>query len=173
MMITTERPTKTTGLLVASWAVGGFTLIIASAVLRLLPHAFDAIRTGLSALQWIILILWSLFMLFSEGYRGFQKQFSPRFATRLQYLLNKPGRYDLILAPFYCMCYFHAPKKRVITSWSLTLGIVLLVIIVRLFPQPWRGIIDVGVVLGLLYGLIWVYILTLRVVDGKANYITS
>ncbi|MDO8266138.1 MAG: hypothetical protein Q7T41_04320 [Candidatus Saccharibacteria bacterium] len=41
--------------------------------------------------------------------------------------------------------------------WSLTLGIVLIVFIVKHFSQPWRGIVDLGVVAGLSYGLVSTY----------------
>ncbi|NRB73301.1 MAG: hypothetical protein HRU46_02985, partial [Verrucomicrobiales bacterium] len=41
-----------------------------------------------------------------------------------------------------------------IIAFSLTIGIILLILLVRFLPQPWRGIVDFGVVLGLSYGLI-------------------
>jgi hypothetical protein len=47
-----------------------------------------------------------------------------------------------------------APRRRRITSISVTAGIIILVILVRYLSQPWRGIIDGGVVVGLLWGLI-------------------
>ena len=50
------------------------------------------------------------------------------------------------------MGYFHARRRTRITAIALTLGIVVLVILVSLCPQPWRGIIDFGVVLGLAWG---------------------
>jgi hypothetical protein len=47
------------------------------------------------------------------------------------------------------MGYFHAPKRRRVTSLSVTAGIIVLIILVRLLPQPWRGMVDAGVVVGL------------------------
>ena len=38
-------------------------------------------------------------------------------------------------------------------SFLVTSAIIILVLLVRLLPQPWRGIIDAGVVLGLLLGI--------------------
>jgi hypothetical protein len=52
------------------------------------------------------------------------------------------------------MGYFYATRRRKITSISLTLGIVLLIILVHFVPQPWRGIIDFGVVVGLAWGIV-------------------
>ena len=151
----------------AIWGILGITLIIASAITRVLPHVFDAFNVGLSPVEWIVLILWCVFMVVAEGYRGFQKLFSPRVAARTWHLVNHGRTVDLILAPLYCIGYFHTTRKRMITSWSLTAGITLLVLIVRYLSQPWRGIIDSGVVLGLFYGLIWVYIFTIRTFKGR------
>jgi hypothetical protein len=130
--------------------------------MRVTPRVFDAFNIGLTPIQWFVLIAWCGFMLVAEGYRGFQKLFSPRVAARTFYLINHGRTVDLVFAPFFCMGYFHATRKRVITSWSLTAVITLLIVGVRFIAQPWRGIIDSGVVLGLLYGLVWVYIFTLR-----------
>jgi len=52
------------------------------------------------------------------------------------------------------MGYFHAKRKTRITAICLTLGIVLLVVLVRYLPTPWRGLVDFGVVLGLSYGIL-------------------
>ena len=51
------------------------------------------------------------------------------------------------------MGYFHAPRRRKIVSLTLTAGIFILVLVVHRIPQPWRGIIDAGVVAGLAWGL--------------------
>jgi hypothetical protein len=93
-------------------------------------------------------------MLVAEGYRGFQKKFSPRTAARVKYLRDHPTWPRVLLAPFFCMGYFYAKRKTRIIAICLTLGIILLVVLVRFLDQPWRGIVDFGVVLGLSYGLI-------------------
>ena len=136
--------------------------------MRILPRATAIFNLKLTLLEWIVLIGWSIFMVITEGYRGFQKQFSPRFAARTWHLVNHGKPVDLILAPLYCMGYFHATKKRMLTSWLLTAGIALLIIIVSFMPQPWRGIVDWGVLAGLLYGLFWVYVFIVRVVKSRS-----
>jgi hypothetical protein len=104
--------------------------------------------------QWMALILWTLFMGIAEGYRGFQQRFSPRVAARARYLRDHPTLVRMLLAPLFCMGYFHANRRTQITSISLTAGIVVLVVLVSFCPQPWRGIIDCGVVVGLMWGMI-------------------
>lgn len=148
------------------WGLGGIFLLIGSAVVRLTPYAIEALRMDLTLLQWVVAIVWTGFMLVAEGYRGFQKQFSPRVVARAKYLSENPNPLHLLLAPFFCMAFFHATKKRKIVTWCLTLGIIGLIIIVRQLPQPWRGIIDIGVVLGLVYGLLWVAIYAVQCFGG-------
>jgi len=155
-----------------AWAVIGLTLLFTSAIFRLLPHAIEALHSDLSFVNWIILLLWCGFMVFSEGYSGFQKQFSPRFASRALYLFNNPLPMHIVLAPLFCVGYIHATKKRMLTAWLVSLGIVLLVLVVRHVPQPWRGIIDTGVILGLTYGLLSVYSSCNRVMKTK-KYATN
>jgi hypothetical protein len=52
------------------------------------------------------------------------------------------------------MGYFHATRRTKIVAYSLSFGILILVILVHRLDQPWRGIIDAGVVLGLGWGVV-------------------
>ncbi|MGE9296119.1 MAG: hypothetical protein ACQKBV_07530 [Puniceicoccales bacterium] len=149
-----------------TWGLGGVFLLIGSAVYRLTPYAAEALQSGLTTFQWVAAILWSVFMLVAEGYRGFQKQFSPRVVARSKYLATHPKPLHVLLAPAFCMGFFHATKKRITVTWCLFTGIVILIIIVRTLPQPWRGIVDLGVVLGLAYGLLWILIYAAKCYGG-------
>jgi hypothetical protein len=44
------------------------------------------------------------------------------------------------------------PRKRLITSWAVSLGVATLVAMVKRLPGVWRCILDAGVVVGLSYG---------------------
>ncbi len=142
------------GTLGAIWGITGVSLLLGSAIYRLGPLAVNAFAHDFLWYHWLSLALIVLFMAYAEGYRGFQQRFSPRVAARARYLKEHPKVLHVILAPFFCMGYFHATRRRKITSISLTVGIVILVLLVRLLSQPWRGIIDAGVVLGLIWGLV-------------------
>jgi len=141
------------------WAILGVSALLVRAILPLSARALEALEMELSTMQWIILIVFALFMMMAEGYRGFQKKFSPRTAARIRYLRQNPTGLRVALAPFFAMGFFDANRKTRLTAWILTLGIIALVILVSLCPQPWRGIIDFGVVLGLSWGLVsfWIY----------------
>jgi len=137
---------------VLAWGVGSVLLVLMQAVIRLSPMAVDALRSDLDWVHWGFLGVWVPFMLWSEAYRGFHKKFSPRVAARALYLVDHPRWWRLLLAAPFCMGLFHATRRRLITSWCVLGGIVVLVAGVRHLHQPWRGLVDVGVVLGLFAG---------------------
>jgi hypothetical protein len=138
----------------AFWGLAGVFVLLGSAIYRLTPLAVDAFSYEFRWYHWLSFILIVIAMAYMEGYRAFQQAFSPRVAARARYLRDHPNVLHTLLAPLFCMAYFHAPRRRRITSLSVTAGIILLVILVRLLAQPWRGIIDGGVVIGLAWGLV-------------------
>jgi hypothetical protein len=155
------------GILGAIWGLIGVLLLLGSAVYRLTPLAIDAFSYAFTWYHWLSLFLILLFMAYAEGYRGFQKGFSPRVAARALYLKNHPRLLHSLLGPFFCMGFFHASRRRKITSFSVTSGIIVLIILVRFLAQPWRGIIDAGVVVGLAWGLVSLIIFSLQAFTSK------
>jgi hypothetical protein len=147
-----------TGVLGAVWGIAGFSLLLGYTIYRLAPMAIATFSYPLSWYHWGALLVNTLAMAYLEGYRGFQKGFSPRVAARAKYLYDHPNLGYALLAPFFCFGYFHTSKKRQTVAISLTVGIVILVLLVRLLEQPWRGIVDAGVVVGLTWGLVSVFI---------------
>jgi hypothetical protein len=142
------------GTLGACWGLAGVLTLLLSACVRLWPKALDAFAHPFAWYHWVSLTLIVPGMAYAEGYKGFQKAFSPRTAARARHLRQNPRIGRVILAPFFCMGYFHATKHRKITSISLTLGIIVLIILVSFTSQPWRGIIDAGVIAGLAWGIV-------------------
>lgn len=149
-------------LLGVSWGLGGFLLLMASAFRRLVPMSAGAFDHELGAVHYAALIVWLVFMIYSEAYKGFHRAFAPRFGARLKHLYDHPSPLLVAFAPLYAMCYIHATRKRRIVVFSLTTGIILLIILIKQLPQPWRGIIDVGVVAGLFLGTLSVIHFTIR-----------
>ena len=143
-----------------TWILAGVVLLLGSAVYRLGNRASGILSMNLSWVHWVALVAMVVFMGYSEGYRGFQQSFSPRVGARARYLWLHAGSLEAILAPFFLLGYFRAEKKRQILSLLLTAMIVALVLTVRLLPSPWWEIVDVGVVVGLAWGLysllIWI-----------------
>ncbi len=142
------------GLIAAVWAIVGLLVLLGFASWHLSAYTITSFQMSLTWIHWVVFFGFTIFMAYSEGYKGFQKKFSPRFAARCKYLLNNTTVLQLILAPIFCMAYFHAPKKRVIATFALTIMIILFILSFRFIPQPLKGILDFGVVIGLIWGVI-------------------
>jgi hypothetical protein len=101
---------------------------------------------------YIFTCLWFAYV---EGYKGFQTKFSPLVVSRSFTLQPSSSPFHhLLFAPFYSMGLFHATKKRMIISWSVSIGVAVIVAAVKRLPYPWRNIVDAGVVVGLTWGTI-------------------
>ncbi len=137
----------------ALWGLGGVVALLASATCRLAAVALQAFDGPWALPHWVALIAVLCGMGYAEGYHGFQRRFSPRVAARARWLRSHPRPLLVALAPLFCMGFLHATRRRRIASFCLAAGIVLLVLGVGMLDQPWRGIIDAGVVLGLAWGV--------------------
>ena len=93
-------------------------------------------------------------MAWAEGYRGFQLRFSPRVAARALHVYEHPTLPRLLFAPLFCTGYFDATARLKGTVWIGTTLIVLAVLLFNRMPQPWRGILDAGVMVGLSWGTV-------------------
>ena len=137
----------------AWWGLLGVIMVVGDAMIRLATYAYGAIAAGMNGWQWALFIANAVFMAYAEGYRGFQLKFAPRVAARALYLRNTPvPLWVRICAPLFCVGYFGAnPRIRKI-AWFGTFGVILLVLLIQQLSQPWRGIVDIGVVIGLTWG---------------------
>ena len=139
--------------------------LLSMSVVRLAGPALDLQHEALGPHHLVVLVLWSAFMVYAEAWRGFHRMFSPRVVKRA---FTFPDRLGLqLIAPLVCTGLFHATRKRRIVAWCLVSGIFVLVLIVRSLPAPWRGIVDVGVVLGLAGGTLSIGYHALRALRGE------
>ena len=147
----------------ALWGVGGVLLLLAQALVRLTPLAIEPVAEGqLSVGQGVLYAGWVVTNAYAEGYRGFQRRFSPRVVGRAVWLASHRKPLHVIFAPLYCMSFFHATRRGRITAWVFTGVLVAVIAVVKLVPQPWRGIIDGGVVVGLLWGAASIVVLLVQ-----------
>jgi hypothetical protein len=151
----------------AIWGIGGMSVLFCSALFRLYPYTMELSHLTMAPVHWAALAASLGFMGYMEGYKGFHCRFSPRAAARALYLKDNPTPLRILLAPLFCMGFFHATRRRKIAAYSLTAMIIILIILIRRFPQPWRGIVDAGVLLGLGWGVITVWYFSLRAFFGK------
>lgn len=151
-------------LLVAAWGVGGVLLLLGQAIWRLGERAFELFEHALTPLQTLVLGVWVVLSLYGEGYRAFQLRFSPRVVARALYLARHGSPWQALLAPAFCMSLFSSTRRGVIVAWSTVFMVIGLVLLVSQLPQPWRGIVDAGVALALLWGALAIVVFFVRAV---------
>ena len=150
------------------WGVAGVIAFLMLAVFRLTPNVLELELFAMDWWHWLSLVLFVPYMIYAEGYKGFHRNFSPRVVLRAHHLLSKPKPVLVIFAPVYAMGYFHATDKRKRVSFILTAALLVLILIVRNFTQPWRGIIDAGVVFGLSVGVMSLFYYWVKILMGKS-----
>ncbi len=155
------------------WGIGGVLFLLGFAVFRLTPVALALENTTMSQWHWLALVFSVVYMAYAEGYKGFHLGFAPRVVVRANYLRNNPRVDHILLAPLFCMGYIYATRRRQILSFSLTFMIICFIIIARLLPQPWRGILDAGVVVGLSMGIFSIFYFLVIVFKSPEQLLVS
>lgn len=150
----TGAPVGTLGVFAAAWAIVGWSATLGFAIVRLSAYAVEALATELTVAQLAVLVGNTALMAWAEGYRGFQLRFSPRAAARVLYLRKHATLRTALLAPAFCVGFFSATTRILRLTWVGAGLILLLIVVVHRLPQPWRGIVDAGVVIGLGWGLV-------------------
>ncbi len=159
------KPRTTLGWIIALWGATGVAAIFIAAILRLLPWAVDSLNGDLEWFHWLAYPASIVFMGYTEGYKAFQLQYSPRVVARAFHAGSDGNVLRALAAPLFCMGFFGATKKRLIVSWAVAIGVLILIVLVKMLPQPWRGIVDAGVVVGLGWGtfaIAWFWVLALK-----------
>lgn len=155
------------GWLGSIWGIGGVIAILGMAIGRMMPMAEEALAGPLGPMEWVAVAASLVFFGYTEGYRAFQRQFSPRVVVRGLSLVEQPLLHRILFAPPFCMGFFGATRKRMTVSWVLTAGLVILILLVKQIPRPWRGIIDLGVVVALGWGVVAIVAFWARALAGR------
>jgi hypothetical protein len=156
------------GAAAAAWGVAGQLLLFVAAIGRLFPVAREALTAhDLGAGGWLLTVATLAVLGYFMGHRGLQRGYAPRVVARAVHLARNPRPVHALLAPLYCMGLVHASRRRRIASAVLVVTMVGLVLLVRGLPQPYRGIVDAGVVLGLLWGAGSVVAFAVRAIAGN------
>ncbi len=155
------------GILGAIWGVGGVLALLGYAIFRLTPPTIDAFSHTFQWYHWTFLIINTAFVLYFKAFRGFQRGLSPRIAARARHLRQHPTLLAVLAAPLYCMGYFHIIKRKQIGTIMMTIGMIGLIILVRFAIQPWRGIIDGSIVLGLSWGFLTILGYSIQALTSK------
>lgn len=149
-------PSRRPANLLTLWGVLGPMALLSTGVWRVLPHAIEPWLTpgSLSALHIALFAASVGSNAWTEGYRAFQKMIAPRVLARAQWLTDNPERVHPLLAPIFVAGFFAMQKRAIIVRYVFLVVIICVIIGMKFMPQPWRGIIDAGVAVGLGWGVI-------------------
>lgn len=146
-------PVTLVGLVAACWATVGLCGLLLFAIVRLSMVVAEGAEVSWDWRHWAVAAVNAAFMAWSEGYRGFQLRFSPRSAARVKWLRHHASGLSTVLAPVFAMGYFNATPRRLAGVYGLTVFVVGAIVLVHTLPQPWRAALDIGVVIGLAWGV--------------------
>ncbi|HUG39225.1 MAG TPA: hypothetical protein VMM12_02010 [Longimicrobiales bacterium] len=134
------------------WAVGGVLAILLNAALGLGDRGLDTVRAGLGPAHTAVLLVLLVAFGYTEGVRGLQKKWVPHVIRRIVRLRGGSHPLHAVLAPLYAMGLVGSPGRGLVRAWAGVAAIVVAVLVVRAFPEPWRGIVDLAVAAALAWG---------------------
>ena len=137
--------------LCAAWGVLGVVAMLSEALVRLTRLAWEGVVVQFAPAPFAVAVVWCLVNAYAEGYRGFQKRFVPQALDRA-FSVDTSSVLQVVLAPLRVLGLFFTEPKVMRRAWIMVLGITALVFGVKQLAQPWRGVIDAGVVVGLGWG---------------------
>lgn len=135
------------------WTVLGVSLLFMMAIWRLGGRGLATIRGGLGGFEWAVLVFLTLIFVYGEGYRALDRRWVPGLIRRARALGRHGSLLLRLLGPLHGMALVGVERPRLLRAWAGTTAIVGAVLLVRVFPEPWRGIVDFAVAAALAWGL--------------------
>lgn len=139
---------------IAMWAVFGVAATLLEAIYRVSARAIVTLSSGLSVTEWMAFFITVLLLGYFEGYRALQKRFVPHVVARALEAGHLRNPLWVLFAPLYALSLMGAERRAFLRAWVSVALIASAVLVVRILPEPWRGIIDGAVAIALSMGLI-------------------
>lgn len=136
------------------WALTGVSMLFAWAVYRLGSRGIATVRGGLEAGEWVVLALLVVAFGYGEGFVALERRWVPGLVERARRLRDDRRLLMRVLAPLYGMSLIGTRPRELLRGWLGTSAIVGAILLVRTFPEPWRGIVDLSVAAALCWGLV-------------------
>ncbi len=139
---------------IRAWALVGVVALLGNAVVRLGRRGLDTVREGLSAGEWTVLAAVFVLFVYVEGVRALQRKWVPFVVGRMEALGRRSPLLHRLLAPLHVMALVGGPRRTVLRAWAGVAAVIVAILVLRSVPDPWRGIVDVGVAAALGWGLL-------------------
>lgn len=138
----------------AGWSVLAIGLAFAEAIARLGARALATVREELTPAEWVAFAGSVLVFTWFEGFRALHRRFVPAVVDRaFEVAADSRGVLGWAAAPLRTLSLLDANRRDMVRAWVSVGLITLAVLLVRVLPSPWRGIVDAGVSSALLLGL--------------------
>lgn len=139
--------------LTAGWALLGVTFLFGSAVYRLGTRGMITFLGGLDAFHLAALAALVVVFVYAEGVRAIQNRYAPYLLGRVSDVSREPWIVYRLLAPLYAMSLVGAAPANMARAWAGVSAVVVAILVLRVAPAPWRGIVDLAVATALAWGL--------------------
>lgn len=142
------------GVVPTVWALIGVSTLFAWAVYRLGSRGIETVQGGLRAGEWVVLGVLVVAFGIGEGFVALERRWVPQLVERARRLRHDRRLVMRVLAPFYGMALIGTRPEELLRGRLGTGAIVCAILLVRTFPEPWRGIVDLSVAVALAWGLV-------------------
>jgi len=139
---------------IRAWALVGVAALLGNAVVRLGGRGLDTVRDGLSTGEWAVLAAVCVLFVYVEGVRALQRKWVPFVVARIEALGRRSPLLHRVLAPLHVMALVGGPGRTMLRAWTGVAAVLVAILVLRQVPDPWRGIVDVGVAAALGWGLL-------------------
>jgi hypothetical protein len=155
------------GIVAAGYGLAGQLALLLFAAVQLSRAALRGLATEDRGLAWALAAASVAALSYLQGYRGFQRRYSPLVAGRAAFLARSPRPWHVAAAPLYVCGLVHATRRRRRSTALLYAIMPLLALAVRRLPEPGRAAVELGVACGLLWGAIAMVVFTVRSLLGR------
>jgi len=138
----------------AVWGIFGWVMVLGYAIYRLSKPVIALNVADMRWYHWVVVLVFTGLLLYFKGYHLFQRGIAPRIGARARYLREHPRLLWVLFAPLFCMGYFHIIRRKQVVSVVMTTAMIILIILVKQLPSPWRAVVDVGILSALSWGVL-------------------
>ena len=135
-----------------AWALLGACALLGSAAVRLGFRGFEAVRTGLTPIESVVLVILVAVFAIGEGWGALQRRWVPDVVRRARRLDRRAPTHHRALAPLFGMGLIGGTRDARRRARRGVYAVLIAIMAVRMLPEPWRGMVDLSVAGALAWG---------------------